>query len=201
MVDLIAMDVPSDIAVQDRQQVQESDGPSSGTLSGEDERDDALMQRETINLKNPCDNPMETDTVIMSLGGGLSEQEEATAEVQKICDEEVCSLRLFTAPIIMAGMMCGGLAESKQADAEVQQICDKMKDHAEKKAGKKFNVFTAKSYKTQVVAGRNLFIKVHVGGEECVHIRVYEKLPCYGGDLELSDLQYPKSHQDPIEYF
>ncbi|KAF5903618.1 cystatin-B-like [Clarias magur] len=96
---------------------------------------------------------------------------------------------------------CGGLSELAEANAEVQQICDEMKVHAEQKAGTTFEIFAAKSYKTQVVAGRNYFIKVHVGDEECIHLRVYKKLPCYGGDLELSDLQYPKAHQDSIEYF
>ena len=98
-------------------------------------------------------------------------------------------------------MMCGGLAPPVAADEEVQKICDQMKPHAEKKAGKTYDVFTAKTYSTQVVAGTNYFIKVHVGGEDHVHLRVYKKLPHAGGDLELSDMQQSKSHHDPVEYF
>ncbi|XP_063340027.1 cystatin-B-like [Pelmatolapia mariae] len=97
--------------------------------------------------------------------------------------------------------MCGGLTEVKQADEAVQKICDAMKPLAEQKTGRNFEVFTAKSYKTQLVAGTNYFIKVYVGGDEYVHLRVYEKLPAYGGTLELTDLQHPKSQNDSIEYF
>ncbi|XP_051266854.1 cystatin-B-like [Dicentrarchus labrax] len=98
-------------------------------------------------------------------------------------------------------MMCGGLNEPIDADDKIHKICETLKPHAEQRAGKTFEVFTAKSYSTQVVAGTNYFIKVHVGGDDHVHLRVYEKLPCHGGDLELSAMQQSKSHQDPIEYF
>uniref|UniRef100_A0A3P9D4G2 Cystatin-B n=1 Tax=Maylandia zebra TaxID=106582 RepID=A0A3P9D4G2_9CICH len=97
--------------------------------------------------------------------------------------------------------MCGGLTEEKEADEEVQKICDAMKPLAEQKAKRNFEVLIAQSYKTQVVAGTNYFIKVHVGGNEYVHLRVYEKLPAYGGTLELTDLQHPKTQNDSIEYF
>ncbi|KAF3703611.1 Cystatin-B [Channa argus] len=97
--------------------------------------------------------------------------------------------------------LCGGTSAAKDADETIQKICDSVKSHAEEKAGKTFDVFTAKSYTSQVVAGTNYFIKVHVGGDEHVHLRVYEKLSCHGGGLELTNIQQSKSSQDAIEYF
>ncbi|XP_047424288.1 cystatin-B-like [Mugil cephalus] len=96
---------------------------------------------------------------------------------------------------------CGGTSQAKPADENVQKICDSVKQHAEQKAGKTFEVFTAKTFKTQVVAGTNYFVKVHVGGDDHVHLRVYKKLPCDGGDLELTSIQHSKSEHDPLEYF
>ncbi|XP_076868789.1 cystatin-B-like [Brachyhypopomus gauderio] len=98
-------------------------------------------------------------------------------------------------------LLCGGTTEAKDANDEVQKICDEIKSSAEEKAGKTFEIFSAKSYKSQVVAGTNYFIKVHVGGEDYVHLRVYQKLPCEGSTLSLHGLQMSKVHQDPIEYF
>lgn len=43
--------------------------------------------------------------------------------------------------------------------------------------------------------------QVHGGGDEYIHIRVYENFPCYKEDIELTSIEHPKTHQDPIEYF
>ncbi|KAL4624891.1 cystatin-B [Arapaima gigas] len=95
--------------------------------------------------------------------------------------------------------LCGGLSEQSDATAEVQSICDQIKPDVEVKVGKKYDVFIAKAFKTQVVAGTNYFIKVHVGEDDFVHVRVWEKLPCYGGELELSGVQTAKTPDDPID--
>ncbi|KAM6908334.1 cystatin-B-like [Lycodopsis pacificus] len=98
-------------------------------------------------------------------------------------------------------MMCGGTGSESAATDEIQKICDSVKVAAELKAGTTYDVFTAKSYKTQLVAGTNYFIKVHVGGEEHVHLRVFKGLPHAGGGFELSNVQDCKSKDDPVEYF
>ncbi|XP_048850614.1 cystatin-B-like [Brienomyrus brachyistius] len=98
-------------------------------------------------------------------------------------------------------MLCGGLGNVQDATAEVQQICDEVKPYVEEKAGKTFDVFTAKTFKTQVVAGKNYFIKVYVGGNDYIHLRVYQTLPHAGNKLELHSLQTEKNDQDQLAYF
>ncbi|XP_029313725.1 cystatin-B-like isoform X1 [Cottoperca gobio] len=98
-------------------------------------------------------------------------------------------------------MMCGGCNAATEANEEIQKICDSVKADAEAKAGKTYEMFTAKSFTSQVVAGTNYFIKVHVGGEDHVHLRVFKSLPHTGKEPELTGIQCSKSHQDAIEYF
>ncbi|CAH3152445.1 unnamed protein product [Porites evermanni] len=95
----------------------------------------------------------------------------------------------------------GELSPLKPADVEVQKICDQVKLQAEKMAGQEFPEFKAISYKTQVVAGINYFIKVHVGGPSYVHLRVFQSLPCDGSTLSLDAIETGMTKDDPINYF
>ncbi|XP_063150692.1 cystatin-B-like [Candoia aspera] len=98
-------------------------------------------------------------------------------------------------------MLCGGVGEPKAATAETQQIAQKIKSQLEEKENRSFETFEAVSYRTQMVAGRNIFIKVHVGNNEYFHVRVYERLPHENKPLELTDYQSKKARHDDLAYF
>ncbi|XP_060769076.1 cystatin-B-like [Neoarius graeffei] len=98
-------------------------------------------------------------------------------------------------------MMCGGTGYVRNANREVEKICDEVKPQVEEKAGKNFDVFKAISFSTQTVSGMNYFIKVHVGEDEYVHLRVFRSLPCEGYKLSLAEIQTSKAREDPVEYF
>uniref|UniRef100_A0A3P9HXP8 Cystatin domain-containing protein n=1 Tax=Oryzias latipes TaxID=8090 RepID=A0A3P9HXP8_ORYLA len=57
-------------------------------------------------------------------------------------------------------MSCGGLSEMQVANKDIQKICDLVRDQVEERAGKHFDLFRAISYRSQIVAGTNYFIKV-----------------------------------------
>ncbi|XP_050777443.1 cystatin-A [Gopherus flavomarginatus] len=98
-------------------------------------------------------------------------------------------------------MKCGGLTGAQPATPEAQQVADEVKLQVEEKEGKKFEVFTAVEFKTQVVAGINYFIKVHVGNEEFLHLRVFKSLPHENKPLSLSSYQSSKTKHDELTYF
>merc|ERR1712226_111795 len=100
-----------------------------------------------------------------------------------------------------AKMICGGPTEQKPADEAVQKHCDAVKAAVEAKTGKKYDVFEAKHYISQVVAGTNYFVKVHVGNNECVHVRIYQTLPHAGSELMMHGVQEGKNLDHPVEYF
>ncbi|NWX86566.1 CYTB protein, partial [Nothoprocta ornata] len=77
----------------------------------------------------------------------------------------------------------------------------KVKPQLEEKEGKTFDVFTAVEYKSQTVAGTNFFIKVYVGNDEFVHLRVFRSLPHENKPLSLHSYQKSKARHDELTYF
>jgi len=94
--------------------------------------------------------------------------------------------------------LCGGTSEPKEMTDEVIEVCHKVKTDLETKAGVKYDVFEPKIYKSQVVAGTNFFVKVHVGDNKHVHLRIYRDLQ---QNVSLHSHQTDKTHEEDIEYF
>ncbi|XP_012635692.1 cystatin-A-like [Microcebus murinus] len=100
-----------------------------------------------------------------------------------------------------AKMIVGGLSDAKPATAEIQEIADKVKPQLEEKTNETYEEFEAIEYKSQVVAGTNFYIKVHVGGDHYVHLKVFEGLFRENEDVELSGYQTNKCKEDELTGF
>ncbi|KAB1283809.1 Cystatin-B [Camelus dromedarius] len=98
-------------------------------------------------------------------------------------------------------MMCGAPSATQPATAEIQAVADQVKAQLEEKENKKFSLFKAVEFKSQVVAGRNFFIKVQVDDEEFVHLRVFESLPHENKPPALASYQTNKARHDELSYF
>mmetsp|Transcript_25013 Transcript_25013/g.30259 ORF Transcript_25013/g.30259 Transcript_25013/m.30259 type:complete len:107 (-) Transcript_25013:188-508(-) len=95
--------------------------------------------------------------------------------------------------------MCGGVGGANPADGESSQIASSMKSEVEKQLNTTLPTYELVEYSTQVVAGMNYFMKVHVGDEKYIHLRVFK--PLSGDDCQLSNMQTDKRREDPIVHF
>jgi len=96
--------------------------------------------------------------------------------------------------------MCGGIGSSNSADAEVQQIIESVKEQLISKTNQSIDFYTAVSYSTQVVAGTNFFVKVKIGDNKYIHMRIFRSLHP-SEDLELHGIQENKTETDDLTYF
>ncbi|XP_059543662.1 cystatin-A [Myotis daubentonii] len=98
-------------------------------------------------------------------------------------------------------MMPGGLTEAKPATPEVQEIADEVKPQLEAQTNETYEEFQAIEYKTQVVAGINYYIKVRVGHDSYIHIKIFKPLPQQQQSLKLTGYQTDKSKDDELKGF
>ena len=82
----------------------------------------------------------------------------------------------------------GGPAKERDADDEIKRIANELKKEVEAKRNAKFSTFEAVKYTSQVVAGAMYRIKVKVGDDQYIHIRVLKNLPCNGGNAVLKEV-------------
>uniref|UniRef100_A0A8C9PJS2 Cystatin-B n=1 Tax=Spermophilus dauricus TaxID=99837 RepID=A0A8C9PJS2_SPEDA len=88
-----------------------------------------------------------------------------------------------------------GLSHSK-----TQDITNQVKSQLEEKENQKFPVFKAVSFKSQVVAGTNFFIKVNTGGKNFMHLWVFRNLPHEKSPLTLLTYKTNKAKHNELNY-
>ncbi|XP_010591221.1 cystatin-A [Loxodonta africana] len=98
-------------------------------------------------------------------------------------------------------MMPGGLTEAKPATPEIQQIANEVKPQLEQKTNETYKDFEAVEYKTQVVAGVNYYIKVRIGDNNYIHLKIFKSLPGENESLTLTGYQTGKSKDDELKGF
>ncbi|XP_065575799.1 cystatin-B-like isoform X2 [Artemia franciscana] len=94
--------------------------------------------------------------------------------------------------------MVGGTSDLKAPDETVMQVTASVRPAVEERLGKRFDIFQPVAYKSQVVAGRNFFVKVHVGNDEYIHLRIYQNIQ---QQIQLSNVQTGHNRESNIEYF
>jgi len=84
-------------------------------------------------------------------------------------------------------MIWGGTGDEKVADPEVQAVVDSVKNDIVGKLGSEPEQLTATHYKTQVVAGKNYFVRVHIGQDKHIHVRIYKH---FSGSVALHGVKH-----------
>jgi len=95
----------------------------------------------------------------------------------------------------------GGLSELKKKDDLVQKMIKELKDDIQKKLDKTIEQLDVDSYKTQIVAGTNYFIKVQINNEEFIIVKVFQDLPHNQSKIELVSLKDKVDIDEHISYF
>lgn len=97
--------------------------------------------------------------------------------------------------------MLGGLSEKKPSDSEIESILKNLKSNIEERVNKELLILEGDSYKTQVVAGINYFIKAKIGKDEFIFVKVFRDLPCNNEMDKLISVKVSIKTEDEITFF
>ena len=96
--------------------------------------------------------------------------------------------------------MTGAPSKERDADDGVKKMVTELKAEVEAKRNTTFSTFEAVKFSTQVVNGTIYRIKVKVGDNEYIHLRVLKSLPVNGGKAVLKDvLEGTFKLEDPLK--
>ena len=84
--------------------------------------------------------------------------------------------------------MLGGFSEENPVDEEVSQLVNSLRNVVESRMNTQYHVFEPISFTCQLVAGTNYEVRVRVGDEQYISVNFFQPLPCYGTELELTDV-------------
>ena len=94
--------------------------------------------------------------------------------------------------------MLGGFGAMKDATADIKDIANGMKERVEEALGETYTEFEAVKYTEQVVNGTNYNIKVKVGGDKYIHMKVHVPLPYKNEPNKLMEQSKGKTLADPL---
>ncbi|OMJ66089.1 hypothetical protein SteCoe_37198 [Stentor coeruleus] len=94
-------------------------------------------------------------------------------------------------------MKAGGFNAAQAATGEVQNIIEQVRNAVADQIGN-VGEYRAHSFQRQVVAGTNYKVKVHIFGDQYIHIKVFVPLPYTQQPPQLSTCETGKTESDPI---
>ena len=92
----------------------------------------------------------------------------------------------------------GGYGEESSEVQQVQEIANTIKADIEAQLGTAYSIFNVVSFKTQVVAGTNYFMKIEVNNDY-IHAKAFKSLPHEGSVVSLTSVVAGKSVNDPLD--
>lgn len=104
------------------------------------------------------------------------------------------------AAAMLEAPICGGVGSARPADDESNSILSRVLPQLQEKLPQlqSAGAPVVLSYSSQVVAGKNYFLKLQFGSSQIVHARVFRSLQ---DQVTLHSLQENKSVADEIAYF
>ena len=91
-------------------------------------------------------------------------------------------------------MMVGGFGGASEPDEKIHELVAAHKGKVEEHSNQSFPVFEAKAVRSQVVAGMNHKVKIHIGDNKFIHVKFYDRF----GDVSVSAVELDKTADDEL---